>query len=225
MCAHKATDFNVPDLRKAYRMNWGTVSYFRPMIAKYIYTIYKSKRVVDFCAGWGGRMIGALATPGIVSYTGIDTNVELRQAYADMANLMRQNGSSSVCVKMLISPAERVDFAKLRPFDTVLTSPPYWGIEKYEHMPAYKTRDDWLHRFMGPVLKRVTDNIDVTGKVIINIRQEFTEQWIINRMEKLGWPLKETLHMNASTLPGRGSKSGKRQNSEPIYVFRRKRSR
>jgi hypothetical protein len=38
--------------------------------------------VFDPCAGWGGRLLGAMARD--IDYTGIDTNTNLRDAYTEL---------------------------------------------------------------------------------------------------------------------------------------------
>ena len=36
---------------------------------------------MDFSAGWGDRLIGAIAAPTVVTYLGVDPNVDLREGH------------------------------------------------------------------------------------------------------------------------------------------------
>jgi len=56
-------------------------SSFDPAIALHIFRKFESKRILDFCAGWGDRLIAAIAHNA--SYTGIDINGDLFKGYKD----------------------------------------------------------------------------------------------------------------------------------------------
>ena len=62
-------------LFEIYRRCTGAVVFFKPTIAINVYHKYKATKVLDVCAGWGGRMLGAMAMG--IGYTGIDTNTNL----------------------------------------------------------------------------------------------------------------------------------------------------
>jgi len=48
-------------LRNAIDLQWGTVNTMRPASAIQMYKKYKATSVLDFTAGWGARMIAAMA--------------------------------------------------------------------------------------------------------------------------------------------------------------------
>jgi hypothetical protein len=202
---------------QAYKLLHGSISLFRPMAAKYLFSQYSPRgRVLDFCAGWGGRLLGALATPGVVSYVGIDSNPELRAVYDCLG---RYNPGKDV--KIVSAPAETVDFRRLGRFDCVVTSPPYYGIEVYRHMPQYGSHDAWLKKFLFPVLAKVTRHIDPDGAVCINIRQPPTERAMVAEMRRLGWRVARKLLYRLPAMPGKGSHQGEPDYGEPVYVFRK----
>lgn len=201
----------------AYKLQHGCVSLFRPMVAKYLYERYSRRgRVLDFCAGWGGRLLAALASPGVRSYVGIDANPEMGPVYAD---LVAQFGGSGKDARVLCSPAEAVDYSTLGRFDLVVTSPPYFGVEVYRHMPQYRDYEHWLTSFLFETLRRVTEHIDQDGTVCINIRQPETERRMVEEMGRLGWGVVDTLLMRLPAMPGKGSRKADAQYGEPIYVF------
>ena len=62
-------------MRKALSWTHGThrVSNFRPTVAKYIYDRYGGEgNILDFSSGYGGRLLGALSSNKVKSYTGTD---------------------------------------------------------------------------------------------------------------------------------------------------------
>ncbi len=201
----------------AYKLRYGCISLFRPMVAKYLFSTYSARgRVLDFCAGWGGRLLGALGSPNVVSYVGIDSNPEMMPVYAGLVDAF---GSGGAAVRTLCSPAEEVDFSSLGRFDCVVTSPPYFGVEVYRHQPRYRDYEDWIATFFFPVLRSLARHIDPDGVICINIRQPETERRMVGEMERLGWRLRDTLLMRLPAMPGKGSHKADGQYGEPIYVF------
>lgn len=131
-------------------MYYGIASQFRPAIAKYLYLRFNSINVLDPCAGWGDRCIGALATPNVQSYVGIDTNIKLEKSY----NRMIRDFGGNKKVKMIYEKAEDVDYSKIK-YDFVFTSIPYWNIEKYRNMPEYGDYGRWKDEFLRPMITKI----------------------------------------------------------------------
>lgn len=123
------------DLHSILGLYAGLCSSFRPLHAKYLCHRFKATHVVDFAAGWGSRMLGAHAAG--CRYTGVDTNVGLKEGYE---KLIRLTGGKTT---MIWDGAETVDFTELPEFDLVMTSPPFGDLEVYPGMPRYNdfTRD------------------------------------------------------------------------------------
>ena len=51
-------DLNDKALREALSMRSYIASQFKPESAKVIYDTFQAKRVLDFSAGWGDRLVG-----------------------------------------------------------------------------------------------------------------------------------------------------------------------
>ena len=120
--------------QSAIALQWATLSSMRPAAALHFYRKYNATRVLDFTAGWGSRMVAALA--GDINYIGIDSNKSLKPGYNKMYNTFKKHSTSKV--KLYFKPAEEVDFSKLPKYDMVFTSPPYEYLELYEHMKNYE---------------------------------------------------------------------------------------
>jgi len=128
----------VSSIRSAIDLQWGTVNTMRAAAAAQMYKKYGATRVLDFTAGWGARMIAAMALD--IDYIGIDTNEELRSGYENIIKLLKPYTKSTV--KMIWKEAQDVDYSKLGKYDYVFTSPPYEYLEAYENMTNYENKGD-----------------------------------------------------------------------------------
>lgn len=149
-------------VRSAISLAWSTVNSMRPAFAMNMYKAHKATRVLDITAGWGGRMVGALAAG--IDYIGIDSNKKLQPSYNKIYNTVKNYTNSKV--KLLFQKAETVDFSKLGYYDFVFTSPPYEYLELYEGMEKYdgnvgqassgntlKGRPEFYEKFLIPTIK------------------------------------------------------------------------
>jgi len=155
------------------------VAFFKPSIAKHIYKTLGATSVLDPCAGWGGRLLGAIALD--IPYTGFDTNRKLLLGYLKM--LSEHKSSPEGKTKHIFAPGERVenskwniifqssleaDFSKID-YDLVLTSPPYYNLEVYQGMPRFVSEDVFYKEFLIPLLDKCRKHIKRNGKVLFNI--------------------------------------------------------
>jgi hypothetical protein len=125
---------------ECWRINNGSITFFKMCNATFLYKKYQATKVLDFTAGWGGRMLGAINLG--IEYIGIDTNTDLKPGYDQLIELF---GCEAKC-KMLWKSALEVDYSTLD-YDFVLTSPPYEDIEIYSHM-GYEGVDWFYQAFL-----------------------------------------------------------------------------
>ena len=93
----------------------------RAAAAIHMYKRYNATRVLDFTAGWGARMVAAMALD--IDYIGIDSNKALKPGYEKIIKLLKPYTKSKI--KMYWSEAQKVNLSKARKYDYVFTSPPY----------------------------------------------------------------------------------------------------
>jgi hypothetical protein len=137
---------------EADRIN-GAVVFFKPSTAVCYYDKYEATAVLDPCAGWGGRMLGAWSRG--INYTGIDTNLSLKPTYE---KLMEDIGYSNAM--MIWDDCMKVDFGEIE-YDMVLTSPPYLNQETYEHMTPFESKDKYYTDFLVPLIKKCLRDIHI----------------------------------------------------------------
>jgi len=148
----------------------GKVTMYRPLMAKKVvaYLAEKDKlkevRVLDVCAGWGGRMIGAKSMDKggalKVHYTGIDP---CAKTYEALRAIRDELGLTNVT--LIHKPAEVAlqEEQELGTYDIALTSPPYYNLELYSDEPTQSVQtativagyQTWLDTFLRPVIQGV----------------------------------------------------------------------
>ena len=211
-----------PSLSELYgivRFYHGIASQFRPTVAKYIYQRFSATKVLDPSAGWGDRLVGALATDTVVKYTGIDSNTELRDSYTKMIKKFNIYGQN---IRMIYKPSESVNIKTLaKDYDCIFTSPPYFTKEKYRHMPVYTGYTHWFQTFLKPMIEKFSKVLRSGGYFCINIEDVDKipiKSAMIQVFKKNGFTqcptLKYILHHRYV------QKSYYRY--EPIFVFRKK---
>lgn len=163
-------DYDKTGLLKAqyqvFQLYYGTVNQFRPMVAKWVYHMLKPKvAILDYSSGWGGRCLAAMSMG--IPYIGIDANKNLEKSYEKMINTLEPTAN----VSMTFKPSENVDFSKFR-YDLIFTSPPYFMIEEYEKMPAYKSKQGFLDKFFIPVTMNSWKYLLPGGNMALNIPED-----------------------------------------------------
>lgn len=209
-------DYDATGLLKAqyqvFQLYWGSINQFRPTVAKWVYTTLKAKTgILDFSAGWGGRCLAAMSMG--IPYIGVDANTKLEASYR---NMMALDDSK---VTMIFKPSEQVDFSKYD-YDLVFTSPPYFMIERYEKMPAYKSKQEFLENFFFPVTLNAWKHLKRGGNMALNIPEEMydaVKPLLPKVKHHLLLPLSNRHPTNAKKLQTLGKEDKER--NEIIYVW------
>ena len=155
-------------LMSGARLSGTLVNQFKPSVAKGVYDFFGAKKVLDFSAGWGDRLVGFLAS-NAESYIGIDPNTKLHEPYRKIV----EDNNRDKETKFICSPAERVDYSNLD-YDFVFTSPPYFNLEVYTNEDTQSAKketkiDDWLNDFLFETVNRVYEGLVDGGRIAINI--------------------------------------------------------
>ena len=182
------------------QINKGSVCFFTPVNAKYIYTKYNATSVLDPTAGWGGRLLGASSMN--IKYTGFDTNINLKKGYDKMIEDLDLKN-----VSMFYENSLSYDFNNLE-YDLVLTSPPYYNLELYDNMNPFKDEDDFYNNFLIPLMIKCYVHLQAGGKSCFNISPDMYDKLLSYGFnpcnEKV--PLKQSL-------------KSKNQRQDYIYVW------
>lgn len=163
---YKITDNNkIKDyqLRSLLSLNYGSICMFKPTSAMYIYHFFKSKvGILDPCAGWGGRLLGAIVYD--INYIGIDSNKNLINCYHNLINKFGDKTKH----KFICSYSENLDFSLFN-YDLFMTSPPYEYIEKYENMKIY---NNFYEDFLFKIFHNGFKHLKKGGWLVLNINKK-----------------------------------------------------
>mgnify|MGYP001499378991 CR=1 FL=1 len=207
---------------RAGRISGQMVTQFRPRIAKDLYNIFGAKRVLDFSAGWGDRLVGFLASKAD-SYVGIDPNTKLHDPYRQIVDFY-DTGKSA---EFICSPAEEVDYNGIE-YDFVFTSPPYFDTEVYsteetQSMTKFPKEDLWKEGFLFNTLTRIYKGLSQGGRIAINIcdNKSFSiSNDLIKHMESLGATYEGIIGYEINKRPGFvRERSSVLPRAEPIFIW------
>ena len=197
-------------MKEVYNICISAINIFRPLMAVEVYTKYKPSVVLDPCAGWGGRAVGAAVCENVY-YFGMDINSSLRVPYQNICAFLNSKCKPNK-IHMTIADAVTYDYSQLQPrYDMVFTSPPYYFIEKYQHNHDYNnSKNNMDQQFYVPLFSNTFLHLLPGGYMALNVNREIYERVCI----RLFGPAHETMNC----------KKSKRQNDyrEMIYIWVKK---
>jgi hypothetical protein len=192
--------------KEVYNICISAINIMRPLNCMEIYTKYNAKRVLNFCAGWGGSTVAAAAL-NLDAFYGVEINNDLKEPYANMVSYLKTKSATFFDVQ--ICDALNADYSKMT-YDTVFSSPPYYFLEKYANNVKYESKKDMDEKFYKPLFTKTYNGLQIGGHYIINICKEVYD----NVLQKLLGEAHEIFPL----------KKSKRQNdyTEMVYVWKKK---
>ena len=194
---------------------------FKATLAISIYKIFQAKRILDFSAGWGDRLLAAIAY-GAKRYLGYDPNPDLQKGYQEMRDLFtNQNQYQTYEVKM--EAFEEAELPENETFDLILTSPPYYDFETYistekeeaktQSIVKYPRFHTWMVDFLFTSIQKCWNRLDIGGNMVIHLsdvyKTNYVEAMIIYI---LGW-------CEGSRFDGSIASIGDCGKPRPLWVF------
>ena len=192
-------------LKEVYNICISAINIMKPLNCMEIYKKYKGRRVLNFCAGWGGTAVAAAALK-IDAFYGIEINSNLKGSYERMVSYLATKSPTKMDIR--IEDALSTDYTTMD-YDLVFTSPPYYALEKYPNNTKYNSREDMNDLFYRPVFEATYNGLQPGGHYVINVCREVYEK-----------VLKELFGEACETFP---LKKSKRQNNytEMVYVWKK----
>lgn len=202
------------------------VSNFRPTAARAIIHRYSPPRgrVLDFSAGYGGRLLGALSLGR--RYFGIDPSGAQVRGLREMSEVCMHLFPGGGECRISLGPAEDLlPKYKKNTFDLVFSSPPYFDRERYgeeaeQSFIRYPVFDLWLESFLRVVLLESSRVLRKGGRLVVNVGRtpntlaQFAQDCLSGFLE-----LREILHLQLAQLPYKRETSADAFKTEPILVF------
>ena len=213
--------FHENRLRQSLKIYTGTqaVSNFRPTAAKFIYEKFGGDVIWDMSAGWGGRLLGFLASSRKY-YIGTEPSSKTYDGLLKIKEDFEYLGKK-VEIHKLGSEVFQPDKESL---DLCFTSPPYFDTEKYsdEETQSYvkfPTKDDWVDGFLRKTIENCYYGLKKGGYMLYNIantsKYKFIEEQTVKISKELSFTQEDTLQLTLSSVMGAGYKY------EPVFVFKK----
>lgn len=210
-------------------------SNFRPMNAKAIYERFTPEggTIYDFCAGFGGRMLGALSSKKNFKYVGTDPNTETMYHLHQLGEYVEQVTGREDSYELhccgsenFVGPAESVDFA--------FSSPPYFDLEIYSDEPTqcynkFPKLEDWLEGYVRQTIKNIYHMLKKGSCYAVNIADftvggggqvAYVDEWIRLSTEE-GMPLFDTVYLGVTARAGSKEQAAGELKKENILIFKK----
>ena len=219
---------------------------FRPGIAMYIYKRFGKKGgvVLDPCTGYGGRLVGWIASQNHGKYIGVDPATITQQHNRKLADSLGVGAK----VQLFTECFEDFNIKKQKltnAVNLVFTSPPYFFKEHYSEektqsymrYPKFKL---WLNSFLRPLIQKSYEVLKPGGVFAINIADmQYSnktyplELFTVQYAEDCGFKIRETVsvtlvqhYFGIGTVvesigdeeEGIGSPT---KHNEPIFIFQK----
>ena len=198
---------------------------FKATLAKSIYHFFHAKRILDFSAGWGDRLLAAIAHKA-ERYLGYDPNIELQIGYQEMiTTLLDKSDSVSPNKKyeIIAKPFESAILPENETFDLICTSPPYFDFEIYlpsknekaetQSIIKYPSFHDWIIQFLLVSFIKSWNSLETNGNMVIHLSDVYKTHYVeIMVFFILGW-------CKGSRLDGSIASIGDCGKPRPIWVF------
>ena len=166
----KDQPLHAKELREAlyHELGYLECTTFKPILSREMMDRFQATRVLDFSAGWGDRLLGALACPSVTRYVGYDPNHDLEKGHQAM---VQNFGRPEIQVSMIYQPFENANVPD-EMFDLILTSPPFFDLESYTTMlgqsiQSFPRYEDWLVKFLCASIQKAWSHLSLGGHLVI----------------------------------------------------------
>jgi len=164
-------------LYSSFQWGFGGVPFaaeFSPPLARDLFLRYsqcnRGAKVLDPCAGWGGRMLGISVVGG--AYVGYEPSTKTFTGLQKLGDFIsRMIGKFDFRIECI--PFED-SCEEDNSFDFALTSPPYYNTEQYSDessnsLNRYGSFDDWVGGFYVPLITKTMNALKPDGRFILNV--------------------------------------------------------
>lgn len=197
---------------------------YRPQMMKLACMKYKPDVVLDPCAGWGGRLLGAVSYGA--QYIAFEPNTVTYKNLQDMVNFLGIQNK----VRLICDDARNMNQYNLPKVDLVLTSPPYFDLEVYTHEPTQSitttpTYQDWADGFLREIIKLGIEHLNTNGVSCWNVgkvRNRDMNDDVLKYHNEFGYDKVETLEVISSKRQSNQNTKKNQKSSDSTIVYKKK---
>ena len=162
---------------------------FRVSLVITILKMFSARRWLDISAGWGDRLMGAILSPKLDFYCGVDPNPCVQAGYRKILDFFFKDDPTSRKKYHLIQDGfETARLPTGKTYDLVFSSPPFFDLETYSNsssdsLTAFDTEDKWLHGFLLPSIAKAANVLETGGHLILYIAESKQTRYIPKMLE------------------------------------------
>ena len=214
-----------------YLIGGNVATNFKPMLAKAIYETFLPDGgfILDYSAGFGGRMLGALTSKNKYAYVGLEPNTETAEHLEELGQLIKKVRPKAK-YRIYTKGSEEQIWNQPR-FDFAFSSPPYFSLEKYcdeetQSYIKYPTLDEWFDGYVIPTINNIYISLKCDRYYAVNIADfkvgktqiNFVDRWKEESI-KAGFEYVKNIPMKIQTRRGSGHGDNSEQKEEGIFLF------
>lgn len=204
---------NLHNIREYIWLNHKQCTNFNTTIVISLLKLFKPKIFLDPSAGWGDRLIGALAY-GKCDYIGVDPSNCMHNIYKKiikelsndkkvLSTKKQKNNSIKIknksikinkdinTYKVYKNGFENIELPKkyINGIDFIFTSPPFFDLEIYEKLSdtqsieKFNTLDKWINGFLYPMIDKCEKYLSIDGHLALYI-SDYTGHNYVNEMKR-----------------------------------------
>ena len=206
-----------------------SVSNFRPTVSRAILQHFSKDKdhVVDFCAGYGGRLLGALSLNR--NYTGIEPCKAQVKGLKAMLQKLKASGVAGSGEILAGCAEDLMPLLPARSADLVFSSPPYFNWEKYSEEGSqsfirFNAYEGWKEGFLMPIIAQSFRVLKRGGKLVMNVsmgRRRPNASDVMPIGMAAGFRFVECFPLLITRIPYLHPRNDAPHKSEALLVFRK----
>lgn len=220
-------DISFANIRQGFLVQRHGVSFFRPTVAYALFRQWAPPDAVvwDPSCGFGARLLAFAAACPNGTYIGCEpataTNRDLKKLATQLLDKKYLSDAwiEKAGSERIVCPPESLDI--------VLTSPPYFDLERYFDEPGQCWRDypslpSWSDGYLSPTLRTAFQGLRPGGHAVLNINRKLAEV-LTQRAEQAGFKLAHThkLFLDSDHYLRTQHAQPPEQRFEPVFVFQK----
>lgn len=205
------------------RYFWQTATGFSPMRAKAIYTEFANDGdvVYDMSAGFGGRMLGAVASNKNLTYIGCEPDTNTFHNLSVLGEHLEEVSLKRPSISLINSGSEDTVLTR-GSVDFIFSCPPYYALERYsqeetQSIVKYPEYEDWLNNYVYGTLYNAYNALKPGGRMALVLSSAI---YYLNIKYVLGSDWKRLAeYVGFKFLGAEQINKRVRGNAELLYVF------
>ena len=158
---------------------------FNTTVVMSVLKFFKPNKWLDMSAGWGDRLIGAIAYG--CQYTGVDPSKCMNPVYQKIIKTLAPKSKQDQ-YNIIKDGFENTDKLKTNYYDLVFSSPPFFDLEIYEtadsqSIKKFNSLDKWLNGFLYPSIKKSYTSLVKGGHLALYI-SDYSGVSYVSKMKK-----------------------------------------